>query len=133
VFELYLPAAQLAVLFSLPAGARTPLFALTAQRRFARYSWFLRLASPHRGDSELAGIVRLEVAEAVGVEAARRLADATARLLPRFAPSRGRDPRAPQNLLPIGALEAQLRHSLGDANIVRRWIGALVAAEVAHA
>jgi hypothetical protein len=131
VLELYLPSPLLPVLFSLPAGARTPLFTLSS-RRFARYSWFLRLAPPNRGESDLSGIVRLEVAEAVGVDTARSLANATALLLPRFAPSRGRDPRAPQNLLPIGALESHLRHRLGDPNIIRRRIGSEIAKETAH-
>jgi hypothetical protein len=132
VFELYVAAAQRLVIASLPPGSRTPIFHLSA-RRFARYSWFLRLAAPHAADSELAGIVRLEVADAVGVESACRLADATTRMLPRFAPSRGRDPRAPQNLLPIGALESQLRHRLGDSNLIRRHIGAHIAREARHA
>jgi hypothetical protein len=33
--------------------------------------------------------------------------------LPRYAGVAHVDPRAPQNLQPIGALEAQLRHRLG--------------------
>jgi hypothetical protein len=37
-----------------------------------------------------------------------------------------RDPRSPQNLLPVGALEAALTHRLGD----RRWIGRLITAAV---
>lgn len=131
LFELYVPTPQRAVVASLPPGSRSPIFHLSA-RRFARYSWFLRLAAPHPGDSELAGIVRLEVADAVGLEAARRLANTTANLLPRFAPSRGRDPRAPQNLLPIGALESQLRHRLGDVNLIRRHIVGHIAREAIH-
>ena len=133
LFKLYLEPALLPVLAQLPAGARTPLFALTGQRRFARYSWFLRLAPLLPGDSDLAGLVRLEVSDSVGLEAARRLADATALLLPRFAPSRGRDPRAPQNLLPIGALEQLLRRRLGDPRIIRRRLATLIATEAAHA
>jgi uncharacterized protein len=76
--------------------------------------------------------VRLEVSDAVGGEEARRLADATAAVLPAFAPSRSRDPRAPQNLLPIGALEAQLRRRLGDARLIRRRIASLLARETFH-
>jgi hypothetical protein len=133
LFELYLDPSLLGVLAALPAGARTPLFALRSARRFARYSWFLRLAAAAPGETDLAGLVRLEVADAVGVEAARRLADATASFLPRFAPSRGRDPRAPQNLLPIGALETQLRRRLGDPRLIRRRIAARLAREAAHA
>lgn len=122
IFELYVDPALLNVLAQLPPGWRSPLFALQAPARFARYSWYLRLAAPRAGDSDLAGLVRLEVAAAAGVDAARRLADAAAAVLPRFAPSRGRDPRAPQNLLPIGALEAQLRRAMGDARLIRRHV-----------
>lgn len=118
-------ASRLDLLSRLPAGARTPLFALSSGR-FARYSWFLRLAGPHRGESPFSGIVRLEVSDVVGIEAAKRLADATAGTLPRFAPGRGRDPRSPQNLLPLGALEANLRRRLGDVRLIRRHIGALL-------
>lgn len=129
LFELYLPASHLGLLATLPPGRRTPLFAMRTARRFGRYSWFLRLATPRRGEADLAGLARLEVADGVGLEAARRLADATAAWLPRFVPERARDPRAPQNLLPIGALETALRHRLGDPLVVRRAIEALVHAE----
>jgi hypothetical protein len=130
ISELYLPGCLLGVLTRLPAGTRTPLFAIRARgRRFHRLAWFLRLAAVWPGESELHGLVRLEVAESVGREGARFLADLTTVLLPRFAPPRGRDPRSPQNLLPVGALEQQLRHALGDQRLVRRWIQTLVTRE----
>ena len=130
ISQLYLPSCLLPVLTSLPAGTRTPVFAIRAvSRRFNRLAWFLRLASVLPGESELHGLVRLEVAESVGAAGARFLADLTAVLLPRFAPPRARDPRSPQNLLPVGALEQQLRHALGDQRLVRRWIQTLVARE----
>lgn len=130
ISELYLPICLVPVLTRLPAGSRTPLFAIRGKsRRFARLAWFLRLASVLPGESELHGLVRLEVAESVGATGARFLADLTAVLLPRFAPARARDPRSPQNLLPVGALERQLRHALGDQRLVRRWIHTLVARE----
>jgi hypothetical protein len=129
IFKLYLPSERLGLLAQLAAGERTPVFALRASRRFVRFSWFLRLAAPQLGDSELAGIARLEVSETVGAEDARRLADASAGLLPRFVPGRWRDPRSPQNLLPIGALEASLRRHLGDARLIRRYIETLIAGE----
>jgi hypothetical protein len=125
--ELYLPGSHLPVLFALPAGMRTPLFALRGSRRFARYSWFLRLAAPRRGDSELSGLVRCEVAAHVGVARAVVLANATARLLPPFAGIRGLHARAPQNLLPIAALEARLRRDLGDARLLSRYVEARIA------
>ena len=133
LFKIYLPSEKLSLMAKLRAGERTPLFALRSSHRFARYSWFLRLSPPGPGDSDLAGIVRLEVAETVGADAARRLADATAFALPRFAPGRWRDPRSPQNLLPIGALEAQLRRNLGDPRLIRRYIETLVTEEARHA
>jgi hypothetical protein len=118
----YLPAAEAAVLRLLAAGERTPLFLIEAQS--PRYSWYLRLAAGRPIDSTLAGIVRLETAGALGLSAARELADASARELPRFASSAARDPRAPQNLYPIGGLEVALRHLLGDHLVVRRAIEA---------
>jgi hypothetical protein len=134
ISELYLPNCLLPVLTKLPAGTRTPLFAIRSKnRRFDRLAWFMRLASISPGESELHGLVRLEVAESLGATGARMLSDLAAVLLPRFAPSRGRDPRSPQNLLPIGALEQQLRHALGDQRLVRRWIEHLVAKEVTYA
>jgi hypothetical protein len=64
ISELYLPNCLLPVLTRLPAGARTPLFAIRAKsRRFDRLAWFLRLATVSPGESELHGLVRLEVAE----------------------------------------------------------------------
>jgi hypothetical protein len=87
------------------------------------------LAPPQLGDSELAGIVRLEVSEAVGLDVAKRLADASAAVLPRFVPKRWRDPRSPQNLLPIGALETSLRRHMGDSRLIRRHIETLIASE----
>jgi hypothetical protein len=129
LFKLYVPSEKLDLIAELQAGQRTPIFALRSSRRFARYSWFLRLVPPGPGDSRLSGIVRLEVAEGVGVATACRLADATALMLPQFAPNRWSDPRSPQNLLPIGALEFQLRRHLGDVRLVRRHIETLVAEE----
>jgi hypothetical protein len=39
-----------------------------------------------------------------------------------------RDPRSPQNLLPVGALETALTHRLGD----RRWVGRLITTAIGH-
>lgn len=127
--KLYLPPSSLSFLASLPPGARSPLFAIRSPGGFARYAWFLRLAAVQMGISDLSGIVRLEVAEVVGLDEARRLADTTARALPRLAPSRARDPRSPQNLLPIGGLESSLRRRLGDGRVVRRRLESLIAKE----
>jgi len=133
ITELYLPSSYVPLLISLPFQSRTPLFRIRARKGgFARLAWYIRLAEPFEGESELHGLARLEVREAVGVPVASALADLTAFLLPPYAPSGGRDPRSPQNLLPIGALEQRLRHTLGDPLLIRRWIRTLVAKETAH-
>jgi hypothetical protein len=46
----------------------------------------------------------------------------TAQHLPGLASTADRDPRAPQNLVPVGALEQQLRHRLGDPRWIRRML-----------
>lgn len=130
--KLYLPPSHMPVLLALPSGARTPLFALRSSERFARYSWFLRLVAPRLGDSELSGLVRCEVAVHVGVVRAAELANATAQLLPRYAGIRGLHARAPQNLLPIAALEARLRRELGDARVLNRYLQGFIAEEAAR-
>jgi len=63
-------------------------------------------------------------------DAAVDLADLVASALPRFA-GRPSDPRAPQNLAPVGGLEAWLRHRLGHAGIIRRALMERLAREVA--
>ncbi len=128
--RLYLPASHLAVLASLPAGGRTPLFVFH-RSGFGRLAWYLRLDAPARGETALAGLVRLEVAESAGIDAASALADASCHLLPPLAPKRWRDPRAPQNLIPIGALEHYLTRYLGDHQLVRRKIETHMAREAA--
>lgn len=131
IHQLYLDTELLKAVSQLKAGQRTPIFAIS-HMPFARYSWFLRLAQPRILDSDFAGIVRLEVSDTVGLPDAIRLANATARGLPKFAPGRGRDPRAPQNLLPVGALEDRLRRQLGHRDLVRRKIEVLIAKEASN-
>jgi hypothetical protein len=124
----YLDPAQHALLPHLAVGERTPLFLIGGAE--ARYSWYLRIAHGRAIESALAGIVRLETKAACGVEEARRLADLSAREIPRFASHGARDPRAPQNLYPVGGLEARLKHLLGDPLVVRRAIEAQLHSEV---
>lgn len=123
--QLYLPNDLLPHLFALTSGQRTPLIALQGTA-FPRYTWFIRLSDPQVGDPPLSGIVRVEVAIGEGRDRARQLADQAAIMLPRYVPARSRDPRAPQNLLAIGALEAHLRRQLGDQQLLRRHLESLV-------
>jgi hypothetical protein len=126
----YLDPAATALLPRLGVGERTPLFLVEAARE-PRYSWYLRIGEGRPIDSALTGIVRLEAPSRPGLEVARDLADLSARELPRFASNRGRDPRAPQNLVPIGALEGRLKHLLGDHAVIRRAIEARLHEEAA--
>ena len=48
------------------------------------------------------------------------MAGLSAATLPRFASSAYKDPRAPQNLVPIAGLERRLRGLLGDARVLHR-------------
>lgn len=116
----YLPTECRAVPGQLRARQRSPLFLIPG--RVSRYSWYLRLTNPRPIDHSLAGVVRLETVTEIGIARARELADLTTLYLPDFASPRERDPRAPQNLLPIGGLEARLRHEMGDQAWVRRAI-----------
>jgi len=119
----YLPPAAAALLLSLPPSHRTPLFLLRDPAgRFDRYSWYVRLAVPPAIAHPLAGLVRLEISTGVGAARASDAADLSARFLPEFASTPERDSRAPQNLLPIGALERALRHALGDPQWIRRML-----------
>jgi hypothetical protein len=128
----YLDGERAKVIPKLGAGDRTPLFAL-GEQRLARYSWYLRLANGRSIDGAMAGVVRLEADATVGLEVARELADFAASVLPMFASQPGRDPRAPQNVYPVGALEAHLRHRLGDPQLIRRAIEARLFEETARA
>src|SRR2546426_8782099 len=102
----YLQGDQLAVLSQLPVRARTPLFHIPRERPV--YSWYLRLADQRPAEHPWAGLVRLETLDVVGLQPAVQLADVTALHLPAFASSPAHDPRAPQNLYPLGALEGGL-------------------------
>ena len=85
-----------------------------------RYSCYLRLAAPRPWQASLSGIIRLEFAGNFELARVRQVADVLAHHLPRFAGVAHVDPRAPQNLQPIGALETYLRRQLGDGRRARR-------------
>jgi hypothetical protein len=122
----YLPDQEEALLPRLAPGERTPLFAVgDPQAGSHRFSWYSRLTMPRPGQHELSGLVRCEVAVALGVDQARRLADLVSGNLPRLG-GRPDDPRTPQNLLPIAGLENKIRHHLGDRLLVSRACNAWI-------
>lgn len=119
----YLPPALAAVVTSLPAGHRSPVFLLGTS--WDRYAWYLRL--PGAPGSPWAGVVRVECTADVSRSVAIQLADISTVTLPRFASAAYKDPRAPQNLVPISGLERRLRSLLGDARLLNRALRAAVA------
>ncbi|MGZ8753429.1 MAG: hypothetical protein ACXW1S_10655, partial [Acidimicrobiia bacterium] len=71
-------------------------------------------------DAPWAGVVRVECSTDVPAPEAAELADTVGATLSRYASEPYKDPRAPQNLYPIGGLEKDLRHRLGDARLMFR-------------
>jgi hypothetical protein len=112
----YLPAALTSVVTSLRPGQRTPVFKLGTI--WGGWSWYLRL--PGGSGAPWAGIVRIECSPDLTAEDAIGLAELSAATLPHFASSSYKDPRAPQNLVPIAGLERRLRGLLGDARVLHR-------------
>jgi hypothetical protein len=87
-----------------------------------RTSWYLQL--PRTAGVPWSGVVRLECSADLPLAEVTRLGDLTARVLPPLASVPHKDPRAPQNLVPIGGLERELRHRLGDQQILYRALRA---------
>lgn len=116
----YLEPEQVPVLGALDDAQRTPLFRIGGQ--FPRWSWYLRLPGPR--SHSLSGVVRLELPGLGEVEDAAQRAEEVSNALPRFASEPYKDSRAPQNLHPIAGLERQLRHRLGDPQLLERGLRA---------
>jgi hypothetical protein len=123
----YLTGGRGAVVAALRPGQRTPLFAFDVEG-YQRYSWYVRLADVLGGHS-WSGIVRCECTASLPLPRARLLAHRTAALLPQVASAQHLDPRAPQNLAPIAALERHLKRMLGDSGLVYRALLAAVAGQ----
>jgi hypothetical protein len=112
----YLPGRLAGVVTALRPGQRSPVFRIGT--RWHAFSWYLRL--PGRPGAPWAGIVRVECSVEWPAAEAVALADLSAVTLPRFASTPYKDPRAPQNLVPIAGLERRLRGLLGDARLLHR-------------
>jgi hypothetical protein len=114
--KAYLKPTQTETVGELAAGERSPVFAMGTEYR--KHSWYLRLPGP--ADTPWSAIVRLECSPGLPIDDVVTLADITTTMLPALASTPHKDPRAPQNLVPIGGLERQLRHRLGDAALLYR-------------
>jgi hypothetical protein len=111
----YLDPALHELVGELGPAERTPVFRLGTD--WPRCSWYLRL--PCRPGAPWAGVVRLECPD-LPLGDAVELADLSQAVLPRYASVEHKDPRAPQNLYPIGGLERLLRRRLGDRLLLER-------------
>jgi hypothetical protein len=105
-----------AVVGRLTPGERSPLFILGTD--WSRLSWYFRL--PATGASPWSGVVRGECSANLAPADAAALADRITSALPRFASEAHKEGRAPQNLYPIAGLERDLRHRLGDPQVLYR-------------
>ncbi len=116
----YLPAENARLLWQLAPGERTPLFSVG--RGSARYwSWYMRSGQTGRGS--LHGIVRLEIfASKANLALAQKIANWCCHLIPKYASEPLRDPRAPQNLMPVNALESWLGRHMGNPAIAQRCV-----------
>ncbi|GAA3723633.1 hypothetical protein GCM10022225_00610 [Plantactinospora mayteni] len=112
----YLDARHTALVTGLAARERSPVFRLGTA--WGGYSWYLRL--PGSGRGPWAGIVRVECSAELAEQQAIELANLSLVTLPRFASTPYKDPRAPQNLIPIAGLERRLRARLGDGRLLHR-------------
>jgi hypothetical protein len=118
---------QLAVVRRLEAGQRSPLY-LVRHREAERdyFEWFFRLRDPRPWLYSLAGMVRLQAYAGANPKAhlaeVKGLADWLCGVLPAYASRQHQDPRAPQQLLPVRGLEAELGRRMGHAQLIRRRI-----------
>lgn len=112
-----LPLAQSELLFHLPARQRTTIFSTGR-----RYSCYLRLTEPAAFHAPLSGLIRLEFSNSIPLADVRTMADQLSARLPAYAGILHVDPRAPQNLQPVGALEHRLSHLFGHPGLAARAV-----------
>lgn len=112
----YLERTQHILVGALRPGERTPVFLIGGS--WDRFSWYLRLPGP--ASHPWSGVARLECAANMTAAEVIDLARLSQVVLPRFASAEFKDSRAPQNLYPVGALEAELRRRLGHPGLLYR-------------
>src|SRR5215510_1875703 len=124
IHKMYLAPKKAKILERLQTGERTPLFRIVSGRKSDGYSvltCYLRLARPQPIELPFAGLVRLEVKASLREKAVELLEQAAVKVCA-LASRAPKDPRAPQNLIPVGGLERHLRHRLGDPQLILRGI-----------
>lgn len=128
IHQLRVAREQLEVVCALKEGQRSPLYLVMPEnsKKSPYFECFLRLRDPSPWLYSLAGMVRLQFFAGKDpermLEPAQKRADWLSLNLPRFASRQYQDPRAPQQLLPVRALEAELRRRMGNAQLIRQRI-----------
>jgi hypothetical protein len=123
----YLPPPLHALVGRLTAGQRSPVFLMGTT--WDRHSWYLRLPAA-AGGAPWAGIARVECSADLSRDAVVNLANLSQIVINRYASAEYKDARAPQNLYPIGGLERELRHRLGDPKLLYRALRSAAAQAV---
>ncbi len=129
IHQVPIPQSEMELVRALEQGERSPLYLVSAQDKSQQhFECFLRLRDPRPWLYSLAGMIRLQIFASSQpqdrLETAISMADWLCHILPGFASLQHQDPRAPQQLLPIRALESELRRKMGDARLIRRRITA---------
>jgi hypothetical protein len=122
--KAYLKGDNAKVLRSLKVGERTPIFRISNSNG-SKLSWYLRSGSQDLnykklGYHDLHGIIRIDLDGGLGLVRAKEIADQSTYLIPQYASHPTRDPRAPQNLTPVGALEKELGRRMGSRELIAR-------------
>lgn len=126
IHNWYIDGQRLQLLPQLATGQRTPIVRLTGNDGRERYSWFLRLSDLQDHYHPLSSLMRLEALGTLPLHEAVTIADQSSVALPQLASSPIRDPRAPQNLTPVGGLERELRRRLGDPLWIQRLLASAI-------
>lgn len=129
--KAYLKGDNAQVLRSLKVGERTPIFRIS-NTHGSNLSWYLRSGSKDLnykklGYHDLHGIIRIDLNGAIPLERAKAIADQSTYLIPQYASHPTRDPRAPQNLTPVGALEKELGRRMGSRELISRRLRGFLA------
>jgi uncharacterized protein len=129
--KAYLTGGNDQVMRSLKVGERTPIFRIS-NTNGSNLSWYLRSGSKDLnykklGYHDLHGIIRIDLDGAIPLERAKAIADQSTYLIPQYASHPTRDPRAPQNLTPVGALEKELGRRMGSRELISRRLRGFLA------
>jgi uncharacterized protein len=133
--SMYLGPDRSGLLASMKPGERTPILHLKyGNNQFPRFTWYVRLCDAPLHLHPLAGIMRLEMYAPDEPDflppIVKAVANVSGTLLCKLGSLPHKDARAPQNLIPTGALEQAMGRALGDSRLVERRIRAHIRAEL---